>query len=64
MNVEDTECTKNEADRFINKSMVSVLPVFAFCPPNTLSLFLFFVFFLIIQMATYHRPSLNLQKAE
>ena len=28
---EGTKCTKIEADRFINKSMVSVLPVFGFC---------------------------------
>ena len=31
MNVEDEKFTKNEADRFINMSMVSVLPVFGFC---------------------------------
>ena len=45
MNVEDTECTKNEADRFINKSMVSVLPVFGFCLKYTQFVLVFYGFF-------------------
>ena len=64
MNVEDTKCTKNEAYRFINKRMVSVLPVFGFCLKYTQFVLLVFNGFCMIWMSTAHRPSKNLQKAE
>ena len=63
MNVEDTECTKNEAYRFINKSMVSVLPVFGFCLKYTQFVLIFCGFFMN-RITTAHRPCENLQKAE
>ena len=46
INVEDTKCTKNEADRFINKSMVILLPVFGFCLKYTQFVLVFCGFFL------------------
>ena len=63
MNVEDTKCTKNEADRFINKSMVILLPVFGFCLKYSQFVLVFYVFFMN-RITTAHRPSENLQKAE
>ena len=63
MNVEDTECTKNEADRFINKSMESVLPVFGFCLKYTQFVLVFYVY-LMNRITKAHRPSKNLHKAE
>ena len=64
MNVEDTECTKNEADRSINKSIVSVSPVFAFCLKYTQFVIVFNGFFFVFRITTAQRPSKNLQKAE